>query len=26
MKTYSAKPGEVAREWYVVDAEGKTLG
>ena len=26
MKTYSAKPGEVARDWYVVDAEGKTLG
>jgi len=26
MKTYSAKPGEVAREWYLVDAEGKTLG
>ena len=26
MKTYTAKPGEIAREWYVVDAEGKTLG
>jgi large subunit ribosomal protein L13 len=26
MKTYSAKPAEVKREWYVVDAEGKTLG
>ncbi len=26
MKTYNAKPGEVAREWYLVDAEGKTLG
>ena len=26
MKTYSAKPGEVSRDWYVVDAEGKTLG
>ena len=25
-KTYSAKPGEVARDWYVVDAEGRTLG
>jgi len=25
-KTYSAKPGEVARDWYVVDAEGQTLG
>ncbi len=26
MKTYSAKPGSVEREWYVVDLEGKTLG
>lgn len=26
MKTYSAKTGEIAREWYLVDAEGKTLG
>ena len=26
MKTYSAKPGEVTRRWYVVDADGKTLG
>ena len=26
MRTYSAKPGEVTREWYLVDAEGKTLG
>ena len=26
MKTYSAKPGEITREWYLVDAEGKTLG
>ncbi len=26
MKTYSAKPGSVEQEWYVVDAEGKTLG
>ena len=25
-KTYSAKPGEIARDWYVVDAEGQTLG
>ena len=25
-KTYMAKPGEVKREWYVVDATGKTLG
>ena len=26
MKTYSAKPGKITREWYVVDAEGQTLG
>jgi large subunit ribosomal protein L13 len=26
MKTYHAKPGEVERKWYVIDAEGKTLG
>jgi large subunit ribosomal protein L13 len=26
MKTYSAKPGEVRRDWYLVDADGKTLG
>ncbi len=26
MKTYYAKPGEVAREWVIVDAAGKTLG
>ncbi|MCH9699615.1 MAG: 50S ribosomal protein L13 [Gammaproteobacteria bacterium] len=26
MKTYSAKPAEVKREWFVIDAEGKTLG
>jgi large subunit ribosomal protein L13 len=26
MKTYSAKPGEIERLWYVVDAESKTLG
>ena len=26
MKTYSAKPGEIERHWYVVDAEAKTLG
>lgn len=25
-RTYSAKPTEVNRKWYVVDAEGKTLG
>jgi ribosomal protein L13, bacterial type len=26
MRTYSAKPGEVTPSWYVVDAEGQTLG
>ena len=26
MKTYSAKPESVKRDWYVVDASGKTLG
>jgi len=26
MTTVSTKPAEVRREWYVVDAEGKTLG
>jgi large subunit ribosomal protein L13 len=26
MKTISAKPAEVRRDWYLVDAEGKTLG
>jgi large subunit ribosomal protein L13 len=26
MKSYIAKPHEVERKWYVVDAEGKTLG
>jgi large subunit ribosomal protein L13 len=26
MKTFSAKPETVKRDWYVVDAEGKTLG
>ena len=26
MKTYSAKPGEVSRDWFVVDAADKTLG
>src|SRR5262245_48128849 len=25
-KTWNAKAGEVARDWYLVDAEGKTLG
>jgi large subunit ribosomal protein L13 len=26
MRTYNAKPGEIAREWYLVDADGQTLG
>jgi large subunit ribosomal protein L13 len=26
MKTYSAKPREIERNWYVVDAEGQNLG
>ena len=26
MKTFVAKPAEVKRDWFVVDAEGKTLG
>src|SRR6186997_3560377 len=26
MKTWTAKPGEVTRDWYVVDADGMTLG
>jgi len=26
MKTFSAKPEQVKRDWYVVDASGKTLG
>ena len=26
MKTYSARPSDVQRQWLVVDAEGKTLG
>ncbi|WP_163832574.1 50S ribosomal protein L13 [Spartinivicinus ruber] len=26
MKTYTAKPETVKRDWYVVDASGKTLG
>jgi len=25
-KTYSPKKSEVSRDWFVVDAEGKTLG
>ncbi len=26
MKTYSAKTGEIEKEWHVADAEGQTLG
>ena len=26
MRTYMAKAGEVQRKWYLIDAEGKTLG
>ncbi len=26
MKTFTAKPESVTRDWYVVDANGKTLG
>ena len=26
MKTYYAKPGEVEREWVVIDAEDQVLG
>ena len=26
MKTFSAKPAEVKRDWYVIDASGKALG
>lgn len=26
MKTFSAKPESVKRDWFVVDADGKTLG
>lgn len=26
MRTYSAKPNDIQREWYVVDATGQTLG
>ena len=25
-KTWNAKPGEIARDWYLVDADGQTLG
>lgn len=26
MKSFNAKPNEIERKWYVIDAEGKTLG
>ena len=26
MKTFSAKPTDITRKWFVIDAEGKTLG
>lgn len=26
MKTFNTKPADIQRAWYVVDAEGKTLG
>lgn len=26
MKSYIAKPADIDRKWYVIDAEGKTLG
>ena len=26
MKTYSAKAGDIKREWHVIDVSGKTLG
>jgi large subunit ribosomal protein L13 len=26
MKTYTARPADVEREWHVIDASGKTLG
>jgi len=26
MRTYAVKPEDIKREWWVVDAEGKTLG
>lgn len=26
MRTFTAKPNEITRKWYVVDAEGKSLG
>jgi len=26
VKTYTVKPGDIERQWHLVDAEGKTLG
>lgn len=26
MKTYSARPGDISRHWFVIDAEGQVLG
>ena len=26
MKTYSAKPGDIERKWFIIDAEGVVLG
>jgi large subunit ribosomal protein L13 len=26
MRTYSAKPSDIVRKWYVIDADGQTLG
>lgn len=26
IKTYSPKPSELTHDWYIIDAEGKTLG
>lgn len=26
MKTYITRPGDIRRDWYIVDASGKTLG
>ena len=26
MSTYMPKAGDITRKWYVIDAEGKTLG
>jgi len=26
MKTFTPRPGEIQQNWYVIDAENKTLG